>query len=340
MSSVSVLVPFVPRRPEQTLPYAGLVQWTHAVRLWQGQAQIVEPHQSFVHPAGAGFRVPTGLGVTLIPLRHPYEAALQARSVAISTGHTVVAGYGPGAPEFQASMLGRPYKSPLTAMREYLTIVRGLLDGETVEFDGSVFSCHAGLIPYPSPRVEVGAGVLRPRMAEVAGAVADVAITWLTPPTYLADTIVPALERGAEGAGRARPRVAALVPMALDGEGRDPAQLVMAGSSRHLAAGHYRDMLAKAGVELGEDPATAVLEAGAFLYGSEADIAAGLQRFFDAGADEVVLNVVGLCNLLGPEVALQELKRLLVVAEPLVSRNAGASAATARTPSTDREAAR
>lgn len=74
--SVSVLVPFLPRRPEQALPYAGLVQWTHAARLWQGQAQIVEPHQAFVHSAGTGFRVPTGLGVTLIPLRHPYEAAL------------------------------------------------------------------------------------------------------------------------------------------------------------------------------------------------------------------------------------------------------------------------
>ncbi len=218
-------------------------------------------------------------------------------------------------------MLGRPYKSPLSAVREYLTIMRGLLDGETVEFDGSVFSCHAGLIPYPAPRVEVGAGVLRPRMAEVAGAVADVAITWLTPASYLADTIVPALERGAEGAGRPPPRIAALVPMALRAEGRDPAQLVMADSSRHLAADHYQDMLAKAGVELGADPAAAVLEAGAFLYGSEDEIAAGLERYFEAGADEVILNVVGLCNVLGPEVALAELKQLLALTQSLVSRD-------------------
>lgn len=319
--SVSILVPFLPRRPEQALPYVGLVQWTHAARLWQGQALILEPHQAFVHSAGTGFRVPTGLGVTLMPLRHPFEAALQARSLAISTGHPVVAGYGPGAREFQAAMLGRPYESPLTAVREYLTIVRSLLDGETVDVDGSLFSCHTGLIPYPSPPVEVGAGVLRPRMAEVAGAVADVAITWLTPASYLAETIVPALERGAESAGRTRPRIAAMVPLALRAEGRDVTQLVMGGSSQHLAADHYRDMLAKAGVDLSGDAAAAVVEGGAFLYGSEDELTAGLERYFKAGVDEIILNVVGLFNVLGPEVALAELKRLIAVTESLVSRD-------------------
>ncbi|WNO71813.1 LLM class flavin-dependent oxidoreductase [Streptomyces sp. AM8-1-1] len=73
----------------------------------------------------------------------------------------------------------------VTAAREYLGIVRGLLDGETVQAEGEYFSCHGGLSPSPAPPVELGLGVLRPGMARVAGAVAGCAITWLTPASYL-----------------------------------------------------------------------------------------------------------------------------------------------------------
>lgn len=320
---VSVLLPFSPHRPEQVDTYARLVQSTSAARLWQGQGLLFEPHQAFVHSAAVSARVPTGLGVTLIPLRHPYEAALQARSLAIATGHPVVAGFGLGAKELQAMMLGRPYAHPLLAVREYLTIVRALLDGEFVDTDGTEFSCHARLLPSPSPRVEVGAGVLRPRMAEVAGAVADVAITWLTPATYIEDVLVPALERGARSAGRERPRIAAIVPVALHAAGRSAADLVVAGSGPHLRAAHYRDMLGRAGIDLSDDPAAAVLSGGAFLYGSENELAARLERFFLAGADELVLNAGGVWNALGPEATLADVTSILAVTEPLVAAGAG-----------------
>jgi len=57
MTDYSVLLPCVPRRLEQALPFAGLVRWTGASRLWQGQAMVMEPHQTFTGLAGAGFRV-------------------------------------------------------------------------------------------------------------------------------------------------------------------------------------------------------------------------------------------------------------------------------------------
>ena len=136
MTDYSVLLPCVPRRLEQALPFAGLVRWTGASRLWQGQAMVMEPHQTFTGLAGAGFRVPTGFGVTLMPLRHPYEAALQARSVALATGEPVIAGFGPGSTAFQENILGAPYEKPLQVARQYVTAVRRLLDGETVDHEG------------------------------------------------------------------------------------------------------------------------------------------------------------------------------------------------------------
>jgi alkanesulfonate monooxygenase SsuD/methylene tetrahydromethanopterin reductase-like flavin-dependent oxidoreductase (luciferase family) len=315
MTAYSVLMPFLPRRPEQLLPYAALVEWTGADRLWQGQAMLVEPFQGFAAAAGAGFRVPTGTGVTLMPLRHPYEAAHQVRSLAMTTGESVVAGFGPGGREFQRSLLGAPYASPLTAAREYLTIVRGLLSGRTVELDGEYFSCHAGMVPAVAPRIDLGLGVLRPGMARLAGEVADAAVTWLTPPAYLRDTVRPAMAEGAERAGRATPRLSAIVPVALERPDRDPTELVVASNSRHMRAPHYIDMLRKAGIDIaGEElPAAAkrMLEGDAFVHGTIDAIVEKLTAYREAGADEIVLNLTGVYNVHGPKAAMDDLKQIL-----------------------------
>ncbi|MFI5981380.1 LLM class flavin-dependent oxidoreductase [Streptomyces sp. NPDC051555] len=315
MTAYSVLVPFLPRRPEQILPYAGLVQWTHAQRLWQGQSVMVEPHHGFVHAAGAGFRVPTGLGVTLMPLRHPYEAALQARSLALATGQPVIAGFGPGAPSLQQALRGAPYRKPLTAAREYLTAVRGLLAGEVVRMAGEYVTCEAQLAPFPSAPVELGLGVLRPAMARLAGEVADVAITWLTPAAYLRDTVLPALREGAAKAGRPVPRLTAIVPLALARTDRAPGEIALASNAAHLGLPHYVDMLRKSGIGItGTDPALdarALVEGRGFLSGDTGEILAQLKEYEDAGVDEVVLNVTGVANLYGPQAATEELKTLL-----------------------------
>ncbi|MFD8145885.1 LLM class flavin-dependent oxidoreductase [Streptomyces sp. NPDC059708] len=315
MTAHSVLIPFLPRRPEQILPYAGLVHWTHAERLWQGQSLMVEPHHGFVHAAGSGFRVPTGLGVTLMPLRHPYEAALQARSLALATGHPVVAGFGPGAPSFQRALLGAPYRSPLTAAREYLTAVRGLLAGEHVRLQGEYVTVDAQLAPFPSAPVELGLGVLRPAMARLAGEVADVAITWLTPASYLRDTVLPALREGAAKAGRPVPRLTAIVPLALTRADRTPGEIAWASNSAHLRLPHYTDMLRKSGIGItGTDPeadARLAVEGGAFLSGDPEGLVARLREYEEAGVDEIVLNVTGVANLYGPQAATEELKAIL-----------------------------
>ncbi|CBG71807.1 conserved hypothetical protein [Streptomyces scabiei 87.22] len=315
MTSYSVLLPFLPRRPEQILPYAGLVHWSNASRLWQGQSVMIEPHQGFVAAAGAGFRVPTGLGVTLMPLRHPYEAALQARSLAMATGQPVTAGFGPGGRPLQRSLLGEPYRSPLTAAREYLSIVRGLLAGDGVDVRGEYFSCRAEMPRYPAPNVEIGLGVLRPGMARLAGEVADVAVTWLTPAHYLRDTVLPAMREGAGDNGRGTPRLTAIVPLTLARPDREPAELALASNAAHLQGAHYIDMLRRSGTDVaGDDPAAnakALVDGGAFLSGDPDELVAKLGAFRDAGVDEVVLNLTGVCNLYGPQAALDETKRIL-----------------------------
>ncbi len=314
MSRHSVLLPFIPRRPEQVLPYAALVNWTGAERLWQGQALAIEPFCTFSAAAGAGFRVPTGLAVTLMPLRHPFAAADLAVSLAMTTGQSVVAGFGPGATSLQTSLLGAPYASPLTATREYLTIVGDLIRGRDVDVAGEYYSCRGRLPHIPTPAVELGLGVLRPGMARLAGEIADVAITWLTPAPYLADTLIPAIRDGAARAGRPMPKVTAMVPAALRAPDRDPVALTLAGSSAHLSLPHYQDMLRKAGIDVtGEDltlDAKQLVTAGGFLYGDPGELAEQLIAYREAGVDEIVFNLTGVFNQHGPQAALSDLKTI------------------------------
>ncbi|GAA3468594.1 LLM class flavin-dependent oxidoreductase [Nonomuraea roseola] len=316
MSTFSVLLPFMPMRSEQIVPYAALVQASTAYRLWQGQSMLAETHQSFAYAAAMGLRVPVGTGVTLMPFRHPLEAALQARSLAAVTSNPVVAGLGPGGASVQTMVYGKPYKSPITACREYVTIVRGLLAGDDMACSGEYFSFYgSGLAALPGPPVEIGLGVLRPGMARLAGEIADVAITWLTPPGYLRDCVLPALREGAAAAGRTAPRVVAIVPVALSKPSRDPVKLVLASNQGHLHGPHYQDMLRRAGITIDTGDlaagARALLDENVFVSGDMENLVKGFDAYREAGVDEIVLNVTGVFHTEGGPAALSELAAII-----------------------------
>ncbi|MFF7552440.1 LLM class flavin-dependent oxidoreductase [Streptomyces olivaceus] len=310
----SILLPVTPARPEQAVLFANLVQWTAAERLWQGQSLVLDSHHLATWLAGIGVRVPMGFGVSLMPLRSPYQAAFEARSVALATGHSVVAGFGPGPVSFQQAVLGRPYARPLRASREYATVVRQLVSGADAAVEGQYFSVAARLLKRPAPPVEVGLGVLRPKMAALAGEVADRAITWLLPAAHLAGTVIPAV-RGADRTLGTPARTTAIVPVAVARAGRDATALAEATCGNHLKAAHYQDALRKAGIPVSErgdaQDAALVVDAGAFLYGTEDQIHERLAEFAAAGVDEVVLNTTGVAQLHGPKAAAQDLLQLL-----------------------------
>lgn len=294
MSSYSVHVPFLPTRPDQIRLIGEVVQRASDCRLWLGQSMTIEPHQFFAYGAGLGLTISAGTSVTLMPLRHPYEAALQARSLAQLTARPFVAGYGPGGAGFQQALLGRPYPSPLAAAREYLTMVRGILDGEPVE---------------------LGLGVLRPGMARLAGEIADVAITWLCPPAYLRDVLIPELRAGASRMNRPMPRVVSVVHVAQRKPGRDPAKLAYSVCHQHLQAPHYADMLGRAGVPVDvtdpESGARLLVDSGVFLHGTMRELVHGLAAYQEAGVDEIVLNLSAVGYTRGEQTAVRELEFLL-----------------------------
>lgn len=307
MVTYSILLPTQSFHPGEILATARLVAQTPGCRLWIPQTFAVEPHQVFAYCAGAGISIPMGTAVTLMPLRHPLEAAVQAQSLARMSGMPFVAGYGPGSPEFQAMTQGAPYPRQLSAVEEYLSTLRGVLyDPELSRTLG---------ISTGTPQVELGLGVLRPGMARLAGRIADVAITWLCPPAYIENVLLSELRQGAEPAGRATPRVAAVVHLAQSRPGRDPVEYALSVSHRHLQSQHYTDMLGRAGVSVDpadpESGARTLVESGVFVTGTPENIVRQLASYEDAGVDEVILNLSAIAMHRGVKVALRELTMLL-----------------------------
>ncbi|MBV2155831.1 LLM class flavin-dependent oxidoreductase [Kitasatospora sp. SUK 42] len=312
---------------------ASLVGGGAADRLWLGQSLTVESHQALAWLAGTGRRIPVGLSVTLAALRHPFEAAAQARSLAVLTGHRPVIGYGAGEPSFVGGLLGAPYARPAAAVADYVGAVRTLLDDQPVAPLAPDLPSAAPRLRLPHrehpPAVELGAGVLRPAMARAAGRVADVAITWMTPPRYLAEVLVPALAEGAAAARPATPpkpaappRVVTVVHAAVARPDRHPMVLAQNGAGRHLRAPHYADMLRRAGLHLDtRDPvagARELVESGVFLYGSPEVLATELAAYGKAGVDEVVLNPAGVVLTHGWNAALTDLTELLTHVAPRI----------------------
>lgn len=302
---LSVMVPHAPRAVSEIEPYVAPLRDGHDGRLWLGQSLTVESHQLLSTLRG----IDTGTAVTLAPLRHPLDAAVQARSVALCTGGTHVAGFGAGSRGFQAGVLGEPYGSPLTAMSEYLSAVRDLVVDGSSRRTGEYFNVTADVPPVDaSAQVEIAAGVLRAGMARVAGQFCDAAITWLTPPEFIRDDLAPAMAEAADRAGRAAPRVVAVVHVLVDHPGRDPLHQVISASRMHLSMPHYRKMLKAAGIPLDGDlvvDAALLVERNVYCFGSPSDIVDQLSKWQECGVDEVALNLAGAAFTTGDESAVR-----------------------------------
>lgn len=140
----------------------------------------------------------TGISVIPVGLWAAPSMASCAGTVGEITGARFTLGIGSGAIR----------RRPIGTMRDYLTTVRGLLAGETVDYEGPALSLNGFSLSIKPPRVPVVLGALGPRMLHLAGECSDgAALNWCTP-----EQIAWSRSLVAEGAARA---------------GRDPADVKM-----------------------------------------------------------------------------------------------------------------
>ncbi len=247
----------------------------------------------FAAAAATTERVLLGSCIVTTWPRHPVIVAQQAQVIANLSGGRFRLGVGPGHAQGMSNTYGADYRTPLTNLREYITIAKTLLTTGAVEFEGSMYRANAK-IAAPSQGVPVMASALRPRSFELCGEVADGTISWVCPGVYLRDTALPAMQRGAAKAGRPAPPLIAHTPVCVHEDGEEVLAAVREQLSNYPRSPFYQLMFAESGfpeaAELGTWSAE-MLDAVA-IWGNEEQVAARIAERFDWGMGELIAHVV------------------------------------------------
>ncbi|HKB30691.1 MAG TPA: LLM class F420-dependent oxidoreductase [Streptosporangiaceae bacterium] len=155
------------------------------------------------------------LGTAVVPVypRHPAALAQQALTVAAAVDGRLTLGIGLSHRVVIEDMYGYSFERPARYMREYLSILMPLLDGQPAAFDGEILRAHLSLnVPHPG-RVPVLLAALAPQMLRLAGERTDGTVLWMTGPATIAGHIAPAISVAAQAAGRPPPRVVCILPV-------------------------------------------------------------------------------------------------------------------------------
>jgi probable F420-dependent oxidoreductase len=113
--------------------------------------------------------------------RHPVDTAREAACLATVTGGRFELGIGAGHMKSEYDAAGIPFDSGavrVSRLEESARLIRSLLDGDAVDFDGAHYRVHADagtLVASPQTRVPMLVGGNGTRVLQLAGRMADIA---------------------------------------------------------------------------------------------------------------------------------------------------------------------
>src|SRR5262245_45987732 len=152
--------------------------------------------------AGVTRRVRIGTAVVPVYTRAPAVLAASAGSLGQLAPGRVVLGLGASSETIVDAWGGVPYRKPLTRMRETVAIVRQMLAGERVTFEGKTVRTRGFRLVSPAPApVPIYLAALMPPMLELAGEIADGVILNFMPVDAM-PAILGHVRTGAARAGR------------------------------------------------------------------------------------------------------------------------------------------
>ncbi|MSQ40924.1 MAG: LLM class flavin-dependent oxidoreductase [Dehalococcoidia bacterium] len=233
------------------------------------------------------------MGTSIVQMwpRHPVALAQQVRTLVDLAPGRFRLGVGPSHEAGMTGTYGVDFKQPLGHLREYLRILKALLQQGAVDFDGRFYTAHTRAVG-PAD-VPVMASALRRGSFELCGAEADGAISWVCPGAYLRDVALPAMLAGAQQASRPVPPLITHAPVCV----HDNRQEALAAAREQLGfyprAPYYAQMFVDAGFPEAKQGAwsDAMVDA-VVLSGDEARVTERLRQLFDWGTTEVLAHVI------------------------------------------------
>ena len=290
---------------------------------WSAEAWGQDAVTPLAYLAARTERIRLGTGIMQISARTPSMTAMTALSLAAISGDRFLLGLGVSGPQVVEGLQGRPFRAPLTRLRETVDIVRLAFAGERIRYDGK----HHRL-PLPggegkalrlaqgaNPNIPIYLATLGPKALVYTGEAAD---GWLGTSFVpnAADAHLAHIREGAQAAGRSMRDIDIQVGGTVGfGDAEELAAPLKAGLAFTLGAmgsaatNFYNDAYKRSGWESVAREAQALWVAGrrdaavqaiptemvlaGNLLGSEADVRERLAAYRDAGVTTIRLSPVG-----------------------------------------------
>lgn len=204
MSKLGVALPFFHAMP--VAEYIELIRETEQRgydTAWTAEAAGSDAVTTMALLAAHTTRLRLATGVVPIQTRTPIVLGMTAATLARVAPGRIVLGLGVSSPIIVSQWHGLSFGKPVAQMREAVQVIRRVLAGERVNFDGEFYRLKNFrlALPPPSPPVPIYLGALGPKMLELAGEIADgVLLNWLAPQTVAAS--IKHIGAGARRAGR------------------------------------------------------------------------------------------------------------------------------------------
>lgn len=231
-------------------------------------------------------------GTSIVPTfpRHPLVMVQQAQVVGQLAPGRFRLGIGPShRPTMR--VMGIQMPSPLGHLRDYLKILKALLQTGKVDYDGEFYQAHDSIAEPVD--VQVMASALQKNSFELCGAEADGAISWVSPSAYLKEVALPAMEKGAKEAGRPVPPLIAHVPICVHDSVDEVRSAYREQFAMYPKLPFYRRMLVSSGYpEAAEGTWSDAMMDGLVIYGDETKVAEGIKNLFSIGAGEILVSPV------------------------------------------------
>lgn len=257
---------------------------------------VADPLVLFAAAAARAPRIQLGTAILPIWPRHPLAVAQSVLALdAIAPGRLRL-GLGPGGAGNER-IYGIPYGKPLGHLREYVAILQAVFTTGQVDFDGTHYHAHARLgaanQPPPTLQVPLLTSALQRGSFHFGGELADGVLTWLCPLDYVRSVGLPALRAGAQAAGRAAPPLIVHVPVVIHEDTDEVRAAVRAQYGFYTRLPYYAAMFAAAGFpEAGASGWSDRMIDATIVHGNGSAVSRRLEEFYEAGAAEVMAQVV------------------------------------------------
>jgi len=144
------------------------------------------------------------IGTAVVPAqtRTPMVHAMAALTLSQLTEGNFILGIGLSSPNIVRDWGGQPYDRPLTRLREHVEVLRRMLNGDKVDYEGKTLKVKRfRLGGIPTGHVPIYLGALNEQALRLTGELCDGVVLNMVPERALPQ-ILGAVRAGAEGAGR------------------------------------------------------------------------------------------------------------------------------------------